>query len=82
MTVVNPAFSQRKEAKLTDYITLHCDQADDCLNKKCEHLSTKGLLKKVDKKDIAFAEPRHCSKFRQEGNTAVGAEINEVGVSK
>ncbi len=73
-----PLPSQRRERKLTDFVDLYCDKKDDC-DRKCTLRSTGGLTK-AHKDDVAFAETRHCQRFRPEGGAVAGADIREVGI--
>ncbi|KKN53724.1 hypothetical protein LCGC14_0599790 [marine sediment metagenome] len=68
---------------LADFVHQFCDHKDDC-DKTCPlrpRTQAKQFIK--DKKvDVAYADERHCERFRHTEGGMPGATIREVGVWK
>ena len=76
--IFRPTKYDKSKVKTSDFVACYCDHRDDC-GRKCEAKSTAGL-KKPKKEDIAYREPRRCSKFRPHDGSVEGADIVEIGI--
>ncbi len=70
----------KSKATVLDHINVHCDKRSEC-DRGCPALTTDGL-KQTRKEDVAYTEPRHCTRFRPTGGNVEGADIREIGLWK
>ena len=81
-----PAKYSKKGITLATYVDQFCDHRDECSNTKCALRPISEMVVKDQKTDVAYADGRHCEKFRSiatdRDEVVRGADIREVGVWK
>lgn len=67
----------KTNVELSNFVTDHCDKRQEC-DRRCSAKGIDGLT--VKQSDVAYAETRHCEKFKSRGGRIEGADIKEIGV--
>lgn len=76
--IFRPTKYDKSKVKVSDFIGCFCNHREDC-GRECEAKPTADL-RKPKKEDVAYREPRHCSRFRPHKGVVEGADIVETGI--